>query len=127
MWGGGRGEVVPGEHAFALGCAPASRGDQAGECAVTVPGGGEAEQAGAVNEVEPGAGDEVQAGAPGGLVGAHDPRQRVAVGQGERPVAQLGSALDHLLGVGGTPQKGEVAGDLEFGVAGGGAGGGHGL
>ena len=45
---------------------------------VTVPCGGEAEEAGAVGEVETGAGDEVQAGALGGLVPAHNPRERVA-------------------------------------------------
>ncbi len=114
---GGRGDIVPGEHAFALGRAPASRGDEAGEGAVAVPGGGEAEEAGAVGEIEARAGDEVQAGAPGGLVRAHDPGQRVAVGQGQRLVAEFAGPLDHLRRVGGAPQEGEVAGDLQFGVA----------
>ena len=119
---GGRGDIVPCEHAFALGRASASRGDEAGERAVAVPGGGEAEQAGAVLQVEPGARDEVEAGALGGLVGADDPGQRVAVGQGEGAVAEFGRAFDHLLGVRGAPQEGKVAGDLEFGVGGGGPG-----
>ena len=121
MWavgGGGRGHVVPCEHAFALGCAPASRGDQAGEGAVTVPGGGEAEEARAIVEVEPGAGDEVQAGAPGGLMCAHDPGQGVAIGECECPVPQLTGPFGHFLGVGGALQEREVAGDLEFGVGG---------
>ena len=111
-------DVCAGELTFALGRAPASRGDEAGEAAVAVPGGGEAEEAGAVGEVQAGTGDEVEAGAPGGLVGAHDPGQRVAVGQGESAVAQFGRPLDHLIRVGGAPQEGEVAGDLEFGVGG---------
>ena len=116
MWVGGRGDVFPGEMAFSLGRAPSSRGDEAGEGAVAVPGGGEAEKAWAIGEVEAGARDEVEAGAPSGLVGAHDPGKRVAVGQGEGAVAQLDCAFDHLIGVGGAPQEGEVAGDLEFGV-----------
>ena len=86
--------------------------------AVAVPGGGEAEEAGAVGEVEAGAGDEVEAGALGGFVGAHDPGQRVAVGQGQGAVAKFGRPLNHLIRVRGAPQEGEVAGDLEFGVGG---------
>ena len=110
--------VLPAEMTLALGRAPASGGDEAGERAVAAPGDGEAEKAGAVDKVEPRAGNEVHSGPKRGLVGAHHARQGVAVGEREGAVAELRSPLDHLLGVGGTPQKGEVAGDLELGVGG---------
>ncbi len=61
-------------------------------------------------------------------MGAHDVGKRVAVGDREGAVAEGGGLVDHLVGVGGPAEEGEVGGDGEFGVVGGaGRGGGGGV
>ena len=104
------------EPTLSLGSAPASPGDQAGQAAVALPGDGQAEQGRPVLEVEAGAGDEAQLRLAGGVVGAHDPRQGVAVGESQSAVAQGMRPLHQFLGLGGAAQEREVAGDLEFRV-----------
>ena len=110
-------DILAHEPTLPLGCAPASAGDQAGQTAVALPGDGQAEQGRPVLEVEAGAGNEAQLRLAGGVVGAHDPRQGVAVGERQGAVAQRMRPLHKLLGLGGAAQEREVAGDLEFRVA----------
>ena len=54
---------------------------------------------------------------PQRAVGAHHPRQRVAVGDGDRLEAQLGGPRRHLLGMRRPGEKGEVGGGAQFRVA----------
>ena len=105
------------EPARSLWGAPASPGDQAGQAAVAFPGGGQTEQGRAVLEVEAGTGDEAQLRPAGGVVGAHHPRQGVAVGEGQGGVSQSMRPLHQFFGMGGAAQEREVAGNLEFRVA----------
>ena len=48
--------------------------------------------------------------------GADDAGQGVAVGDGEGGQPKLGGALDHLLGVRGPGEEGEIGGDGELGI-----------
>ncbi len=77
-----------------------------------------AEQAPAVAQVEAAADDEADAGLLRRLMRAHHPGQRVAVGDGEGGVAERRGGHRQLLRMRAAAQEGEVAGDLQLGVAG---------
>ena len=114
-------EVGGVEQALALLGPPGAEGEQAAEPG---PAGAVARQRGdlePVGEAEAGGGDEAGDGgaAAGGLlellVGAHEPRDRVAVGDGEGGQAELDRAQRIFLRVAAPGQEGEVRGDRELG------------
>ena len=105
------------EPALPFGRAPAPAGDQAGQPSIALPRDRQTEQGRPVHQVEAGTGDEAQVGLPGGMVGAHDARQGVAVGESQGTIAQGMGLLHQFLGVGSAAQKREVAGHLQLGGA----------
>ncbi len=106
------------ELALALPGAPLADGEETREATIGGAIGGKTKQAGAVAEIEAAGGDEADADHLGRLVGAHDAGKRIAVGDGEGPMAERGGGHRQLLGMRGAAQEGEIAGDLQLGVAG---------
>ncbi len=112
------------EPARALLGAPLAQRQQAAEPAVGGAIGRVAQQLRPVLGHQPRADQQPEPRLLGGDVGAHHAGQRVAVGDAERRQAQRLGGQHQLVRVRGGAQEGEVAGDLQLGVAG--HGGGHG-
>ena len=113
------GQVRPVEIALGLAGAPLAQRQQAAEPGVGWPIGRVDQHAGAIHQVQPAANDQPDAGDLGGLVGAHDAGDRVAIddGQGLDPAA--GRLVEQVLAGAGPPQEREVRGRLQLDVAGG--------
>ena len=73
-------------------------------------------------QIEPDADDKFDAGLLGGEMGANRAGKRVAVGDGDGVESQGLGRRHQFLGMGAAGEKGEIAGDLELGVAGHGEG-----
>ena len=71
----------------------------------------------AVAEIEAAADDQAHAGGLGGLMGADDAGERVAVDDGQRLDAHRGGRGEQLLAGGGAAQEAEMRGHLQLGVA----------
>ena len=77
------GQVRPVEIALGLAGAPLAQRQQAAEPGVGWPVGRVDQHAGAIHQVQPTADDQPDAGDLGGLVGAHDAGDRVAIDDGQ--------------------------------------------
>ena len=104
--------------ALALGRAQVAAGDQSCEAAVRRPVGGEQHEWRRVGRGDLGADEQVEVVLFGGDVGADDAGERVAVGDCEGGVAELGGALDELFGMRSAAEEREVGEAVELGVAG---------
>lgn len=110
-------EVLPVEVARALAGALLAERQQPAEAGIRRSVGRIDEDRGTVREVEPASDDEADTGGPGGFVGAHDARQRVAVDDGKRLDAERGGAREELLRRRRATQEGEIRRHLQLGVA----------
>ena len=108
-------QVLPGEIAGTL----AGTGLAAAEQSAKTGIGGAVcrinENRGAAAQIQAAADDEADARFGGALVGARDAGQRIAVGDGERVVAEQGGCGEEFFRVGGAAEEGIIGGDLEFG------------
>ena len=107
-------QVLPVQHAFALGRAPLAEGEQPAEAAVGGAVAGIAEERGAVGEVEPGAGQQPYAGPLRRHMRAHRAGERAAVGDADGRKAEPGGLLHQFLRMGGAAEEAEIADRLQF-------------
>ena len=110
-------EVRPGEIALALAGALLAEREQPTESRIGRPIGRIDEDGDAVAEVEATADHQADAGGLGGLVGAHDASQRVAIDDGERLDTHRGRGREQLLAGRGAPEEAEMRRHLKLGVA----------
>ena len=108
------GHVAPLQVAGALAGAALADAEQPAQARVGGAAGGVDQQRSAASEVEPAADDQAQLRLDGALVGARDAGEAVAVGDGERVVAEQLGLGEQLLDVRGAAEEGVVRGDLEF-------------
>ena len=100
-----RRRVGPVEIAFGLAAALLAERQQPAQPRIGRPVGRIDQDRHAVGEIEPAADDQADAGGLGGLMGAHDAGQRVAVDDGERLDAEDGGVREQLLAGRRAPQE----------------------
>ena len=107
---------MPLEVAFRLAAALLSHGQQPAEPGIggTV---GRIDQHGyAIDQIEAAADDEPNAGILGGLMGADDAGQRIAVDHRQGLDAECGRLREQVVARAGAAQKRKMAGHLQFGI-----------
>ena len=114
-------EVIERELARTLRRPPLAQRQKPREPAVRCPIGGIGEKARSVHEIEPAADEKAYPGRLRRGVRAHDPGQRVAVGERDGLTPQRLRLHDKLVRMRAAAEEGEVRGHLQFGIAGHGA------
>ena len=109
--------IVPTQRAFALAGAALAEAEQAAQARIGGPVGGIDEKRRAIREIEPASDHEPDARLLGGLMRAHDPGQRIAIGDAERRDAQELRLLEQFARARCAAQKRVMRRDLKFGVA----------
>ena len=109
-------QVLPVQHASALGRAPLAESKQPAEAPVGGAVAGIAEQRGAAREVEPRAGQQADAGPLRRHMGANRAGERVAVGDADGRKPEPRGLLHQFLRMGGAAQEAEIADRLQFRV-----------
>ena len=108
------GQIVEGELKLAFLCTAAAAGDQAGQTAVGGAVGGPQDDRRGVDQCDLGADQQFQADLLRGAVCPHYAGQAVAVGDGQRRVAQLGGTLHEFVGMRSALQEREVRLAMQF-------------
>ncbi len=110
-------EIAPLQPAVRLAAALLAERQQPAEPCIGRPVGGIDQHRHAVVEIEPAADDQAHAGRLGGLVGADDAGERIAVDDRQRLDAEERGLLEQVLAGAGPAQEREMRGDLQFDVA----------
>ncbi len=113
---GVEGDVLPAEDAFGLAAAPLAERQQPAQPGVGRPVGRIDQDRRAVGQIEAAADDQPDAGRLGGLVGADDAGEAVAIGDRQRLDAACGGLDEQLLAGTRAAQEGEVRGALQLGI-----------
>jgi hypothetical protein len=110
-------EVFACQPVFALRCCAPRLRDDLAEILVAADVDAEEHELQAIGEREFRSDDEVHLRVARSFVGAHDARDRALVGDGDGGIAELGRAVDELLGRGGSAQEAVIAEAVELRVS----------
>ena len=109
--------IGPAEMALRLAAALFAQREQPAEPRIGRPIGGIDQQRHALRQIQPAADDQAEASGFGGLIGADDAGERIAIDDGQRFDAEMRRLRKQLLTGAGTPQEREMRGDLQLGIA----------